>query len=134
MNKKTIYSVVDLEATGTDASADDRIIQFSCTFVQDQKIIDSFSTLINPLKAIPERITQLTGITNAMVKNAPSFRDIASLLYHMLQNTVFVAHNVNFDFPFLNYELKQIGYPQLKIKAIDTVTMSQILLPTLPSY
>ncbi|XIF20232.1 MAG: hypothetical protein AJITA_00965 [Acetilactobacillus jinshanensis] len=90
--------------------------------------------MINPLQTIPERITQLTGITNAMVQKAPTFRNIASLLYHMLQNTVFVAHNVNFDFPFLNHELKEIGYPILKIKAIDTVTMSQILLPTLPSY
>lgn len=134
MDNRTIYSVVDLEATGPDVVNGDRIIQFSCTFVQDQKIINSFSTLINPLRPIDERITELTGITNQMVADAPTFKDVASLLYNMLRDTVFVAHNVNFDFPFINRQFNLIGYRKLPIKAIDTVTMSQILLPMLPSY
>lgn len=134
LTRKTIYAVVDLEATGTSAADGDRIIQFSCTFVQNRRIIDTFSTLINPEQPIPERITQLTGITNEMVASAPTFADVATLLKHLLQTTVFVAHNVNFDFPFFNSELKRLGRKPLDIKAIDTVTLSQILLPQLPSY
>ena len=134
MKNKTIYAVVDLEATGTSAAQGDRIIQFSCTFVQNQRVIDNFSTLINPLIPIPDRITRLTGITNQMVSSAPTFYDVAPLLSNMLKGTVFVAHNVNFDFPFMNAELRRLKLPALRIKAIDTVTMSQILLPTLPSY
>ena len=134
MNQNSVYSVVDLEATGTDSDAGDRIIQFSCTFVQHRRVIDTFSTLINPMIPIPDRITKLTGITDAMVHHAPKFADVADLLYRMLNKTVFVAHNVNFDFPFLNAEFARIDHPKLLIQAIDTVTMSQILLPTLPSY
>lgn len=134
MKDRTIYAVVDLEATGTSAAQGDRIIQFSCTFVQNQRTIDNFSTLINPLIPIPERITRLTGITDQMVASAPTFYDVARLLSNLLKGTVFVAHNVNFDFPFMNAELKRLHLPILRIKAIDTVTLSQILLPTLPSY
>lgn len=135
--KKTrgpIYSVVDLETTGTSVNHGDRIIQIGCVLVQDGKIINHFETKVNPRTAVPRQITQLTGIKNSDVRNAPLFEDVAGTLYSLLSGTIFVAHNVNFDFPFLNAELERAGYPSLPIKAIDTVTLSQILMPTVKSY
>lgn len=129
-----IYSVVDLETTGTSARRGDRIIQIGAVLVQDGKIINQFETKINPRTTIPRSIEQLTGIHNGDVRHAPLFEDVAGTIYSLLSGTIFVAHNVNFDFPFLNGELERAGYPELPIKAIDTVTMSQILLPTAKSY
>ncbi|KRL23400.1 DnaQ family exonuclease DinG family helicase [Lentilactobacillus kisonensis DSM 19906 = JCM 15041] len=134
MNSKTTFAVVDIETTGTDLAADDRTIQFSCCLVSDNKITDTFVTDINPQREVPNRIVQLTGITNDRLTHAPTFDQVAAKLYGLLNETVFVAHNVNFDFPFLNAEFQRVGYPELQIEAIDTVTMSQILLPTLSSY
>lgn len=129
-----IYSVVDLETTGTSVNHGDRIIQIGCVLVQDGEVINHFETKINPRVAVPRQITQLTGIKNNDVRDAPLFEDVAGTLYRLLSGTIFVAHNVNFDFPFLNAELERAGYPPLSIKAIDTVTLSQILMPTAKSY
>lgn len=129
-----IYAVVDLETTGTNVNHGDRIIQIGCVLVQDGQIINQFETKVNPWEKIPHTIVQLTGIHNQDVRHAPLFEDVAGTIYSLLSGTIFVAHNVNFDFPFLNAELERAGYPQLPIPAIDTVTMSQILLPTAQSF
>lgn len=134
-NKKApIYSVVDLETTGTNVNHGDRIIQIGCVLVQDGEIINHFETKVNPRERIPRSIVQLTGIEDKDVRSAPLFEDVAGTIYSLLTGTIFVAHNVNFDFPFLNAELERAGYPSLPIKAIDTVTLSQILLPTAKSF
>lgn len=132
--KAPIYSVVDLETTGTNVNHGDRIIQIGCVLVQDGEIINHFETKINPREKIPRSIVQLTGIEDKDVQKAPLFEDIAGTIYSLLAETTFVAHNVNFDFPFLNAELERAGYPSLSIPAIDTVTLSQILLPTAKSF
>ncbi|MEY8441330.1 helicase C-terminal domain-containing protein [Lactobacillaceae bacterium 24-114] len=129
-----IYSIVDLETTGTSVKHGDRIIQIGCILLQDGKIINCFETKINPETSIPRNISQLTGIKNKDVRTAPLFSDVAGTLYSLLSETTFVAHNVNFDFPFLNAEFERAGYPPLSIKAVDTVTLSQILMPTAKSY
>ncbi|WP_461239433.1 helicase C-terminal domain-containing protein [Paucilactobacillus sp. N302-9] len=134
MQKQPIYSIVDLETTGTSWKNDNRIIQIGCVLVQNQTVINKFQTTINPRIAIPENIEQLTGINTKMVRNSPFFDDVAGTIYSLLSDTIFVAHNVDFDFPFLNAELEKAGYPALEIPAIDTVTLSQILFPTAQSY
>lgn len=134
MNSKTTYAVVDIETTGTDMAVDNRIIQFSCALVSQGRIVDTYVSDINPQREVPERIVQLTGITPQRLETAPTFDQVSAKLYKLLSGTVFVAHNVNFDFPFLNREFQRVGYPELDIEAIDTVTLSQILLPTLSSY
>lgn len=134
MQSQKIYSVVDLETTGTSYKNGDRIIQIGCVLFEQDKIINRFDAVINPQTNIPITIEQLTGISNSDVKDAPLFDDVAGTLYSLLSNTIFVAHNVGFDFPFLNAELERAGFPPLEIPAIDTVTLSQILLPTEPSF
>lgn len=134
MNSKTTFAVVDIETTGTDMADNNRIIQFSCAIVADNRVVNTYVTDVNPQREVPKRIIQLTGITPQRLKKAPTFDQISAKLYQLLSGTVFVAHNVNFDFPFLNQEFQRVGYPELSIDAIDTVTLSQILLPTLASY
>lgn len=134
MQTPPIYAVVDLETTGTNLKNGDRIIQIGCVLVSDGQIINHFQTNINPRMPISTPISQLTGITNGSVKNAPLFDDVAATIYSLLSDTIFVAHNVNFDFPFLNAELEKAGFPELNIPAIDTVTLSQILFPTAQSF
>lgn len=134
MSDKTFYAVVDLETTGSQPKKGDRIIQFGCVLIQDGHIAQRFETKINPMKKIPENIQHLTGITNRMVANEPLFNDVAGFIWNLLQDCVFVAHNVLFDFRFLNEELKKAGYPKLEVPALDTVELSQILFPTEESY
>ncbi|WP_251546365.1 helicase C-terminal domain-containing protein [Limosilactobacillus caecicola] len=129
-----VYSVVDLETTGTSIKNGDRIIQVGIVLVQHGKIINQFETRINPLMKIPHSVQQLTGITDRDVARAPLFDDVAQTIESLLSGTIFVAHNVNFDFPFLNHELERVGRDPLRISAIDTVTLSQILMPTAKSY
>ncbi len=132
-NNKT-YAVVDIETTGTDMHEPNRIIQFSCVLVKDNKVFSKFVTDVNPLREVPFRISELTGIKQSRLLKAPTFDQVAGKIFALLQGTVFVAHNVNFDFPFLNREFQRVGFPVLENTAIDTVTLSQILLPTLSSY
>lgn len=133
LKDKRIYAVVDLETTGTDP-ASDRIIQFGCVLVQNGKIISSFATDINPNQAISKQIQNLTGITNTRVQKAPYFEDVAHTIFNLIADTVFVAHNVHFDYAFLAHELERCGTPKLSIPAIDTVELAQIFLPTQKSF
>lgn len=134
MKKQSKFAVVDMETTGTDVNNGDSIIQFSCTFIQDKKIVDNYSTFVYCNQEISEDITKLTGITNEKINDAPSFDLLAAKIYKLLKDCVFVAHNVNFDFPFLNAEFERFGYPTLENEAIDTVSLSQIFFPTFESY
>ncbi|MCD2255843.1 helicase C-terminal domain-containing protein [Agrilactobacillus fermenti] len=128
-----IFSIVDLETTGTKRN-EDQIIQFGCAQVQHGKVVNTISQNIQPTIAIPPAITDLTGINQAQVREAPTFAEIGPALHNMLMDTVFVAHNVNFDFPFINHAFESIGLPALDIPAIDTVELAQILLPTAVSF
>lgn len=127
------YAVVDMETTSTNKETG-KIIQFACSFLYEGKIETTFNTYINPEERIDENIQNLTGITQSMVNDAPIFEDIAGYLYSLLQNCVFVAHNVNFDYDFLSYAFQKQGLPPLTLKAIDTVGLAQCLLPTMESY
>lgn len=129
-----IFAVVDLETTGTSVKDGDRIIQIGCVLVQDSQVINRFATKLNPCQQIPAAISQLTGIRDRDVKDAPLFEDIAPTLTGLLADTIFVAHNVYFDFPYLNAELTRVGEEPLQIPAIDTVALSQLLLPTAQSF
>lgn len=134
MSNLQTYAVVDLEMTGTNPNGSERLIQFSCVFTEGNKIVNTFSTLINPLKKIPEDVQNLTNITDKDVKNAPTFDEVAGTIYALLSDTVFVAHNIELDYRFLNSEFERIGFPKLDLEGIDTVQLAQIAFPTLASY
>ncbi|WP_204122797.1 helicase C-terminal domain-containing protein [Lacticaseibacillus mingshuiensis] len=134
MGSDTIYAVIDLETTGTSIEDGDRIIQFGCALLQRGKIIQTVSQLINPERSVPEAIQQLTGIRPADLTAAPYFDDVASTISGLLEGTVIVAHNINFDYPFLSAALAEVGEPVLTQPGIDTVELAQILLPTQASF
>lgn len=133
MSGKT-YAVVDLETTGTQRHANHHIIQFGCAIVSDQKISTHISLTINPLRPVPREIIELTKIDPAVLKTSPIFAEVAPTLHDLLADKIFVAHNVNFDLPFINEEFKNVGLPPLAVEAIDTVELAQIMLPQAPSY
>ena len=93
------YVVVDLETTGNSwKDGKDKITQIAAVVVEDGDIGD-FSSFVNP-REIPPFITELTGIDESLVKQAPLFQDVAPMIVELLQGAAFVAHNVHFDWNF----------------------------------
>ncbi|WP_099222239.1 ATP-dependent DNA helicase DinG [Listeria costaricensis] len=134
MKKTKRYLVVDLETTGNQAGRKDRIIQFAGVLVENGRIEHTYSTFINPLKKIPPFIQELTGISDQDVKEAPHFEDVAPIILSLLEDTIFVAHNVAFDWTFLEKELKMAGEKVPRIQKLDTVELTRILYPGIDSY
>ncbi|MGG5253822.1 ATP-dependent DNA helicase DinG [Neobacillus sp. SM06] len=128
------FVVIDLETTGNQPKKGDRIIQFAAVIVENGKITDKFSTLVNPYHPIPPFIEELTGINNEMVQEAPEFAEIAPKVVQMLDEAYFVAHNVLFDLSFLQEELIQAGFAGFYGPVLDTVEMARILYPTADGY
>ncbi len=128
----SLYAIVDIETTGGHASANG--ITEIAVYVHDgERIIQHFTTLINPEKPVPSFITALTGINNAMLATAPLFSEVAEKIYDLLRDNIFVAHNVNFDYSFIYHHLKLHGY-ELNVKKLCTVRLSRKTFPGLPSY
>ena len=92
-----MYAVVDIEATGGN-HIKGKIIEIAIYIYDGTKIIDEFSTLINPKTNIDWYVTKLTGITNKMVSNAPVFNEVAAEIASIVQGNIFVAHDVDFDY------------------------------------
>lgn len=111
-----VYTVVDIETTGGQA-AYERVTEIGAVKIRNGEIIETWQSLINPERRIPPFITELTGISNAMVRDAPRFADIADDFDAFLKGTVFVAHNVNFDYGFLSAEYRRLErsfrYPKM---------------------
>lgn len=128
------YAVVDIETTGHSSTNGDRIIQLAIVFIENNKIVNTYTTFVDPEKPIPLFIQDLTKIENSDVRNAPLFEDIGGEVLEMLQDHIFVAHNINFDLPFLQKELKRVGLPKLVCKTMDTVEFTKIMFPNLYSY
>ncbi len=132
MNKR--FVVVDLETTGNSPKKGDKIIQFAAVVIEDGEIIERFATFVNPKQDIPIFIEQFTGISNEVVANAPDFSIVAPEIISMFQDSYFVAHNVPFDYSFLQEELAQCGFENFHCLTIDTVELSRVMLPLADSY
>ncbi|WP_226666837.1 ATP-dependent DNA helicase DinG [Metabacillus litoralis] len=127
------YVVLDLETTGNSPKKGDKIIQIAAVVVENGQIVDRYMSFVNPLQRIPLFIEQLTGITNSMVENAPTFEEIAHEIIALLDESFFVAHNVYFDLSFLQEELKECGF-QFSGQILDTVELARLVFPTENSY
>lgn len=127
-----LYAIVDIETTGGHASANG-ITEISVFVHNGERVLKHFETLVNPQQPIPRYITALTGIDDEMVADAPLFDEIADTLVEILEEAVFVAHNVNFDYSFVKHQLKQSGY-ELTAKKLCTVRLGKKVFPGLPSY
>ena len=121
------FVFLDLETTGGSA-VHDRITEIAAVRVENGVEVARWSTLVNPEVSIPPFIQSLTGITNDMVEDAPTFSQVAPRLLELLDGAVFVAHNVRFDHGFVVNELARLEKP-LKIKTLCTVRLSRKLYP-----
>ena len=128
------YAIVDIETTGHSQANGDRMIQIAIVIMKDWCIEKTFTSFIHPEKPIPLFIQDLTNITDADVANALPFEAHAETIYEQLQDTVFVAHNTDFDLSFLQAEFQRVGLPKWYGKKIDTVELAKMLYPTALSY
>ena len=127
-----MYAIIDIETTGQSA-ANGKITEIAIFIHNGFEITDSFSSLINPECYIPGFITSLTGIDNEMVRTAPKFYEIARKIVEMTSEKVFIAHNVSFDYRFIQQEFKRLGYDYER-KTMCTVRMGRKFLPGYKSY
>ena len=127
-----MYAIVDIETTGGYAE-NHRVTEVAIYHHDGIQITDKFQTLINPERRVPLFITGLTGITNEMVRDAPTFQEIASELHDWLKDRVFVAHNAHFDYSFLKKEFEDAGI-HFSTRKLCTVRLGRKIIPGLDSY
>lgn len=125
------YVVVDVETTGGQWPAD-RITEVAAVIVRNGEVAEMFETLVNPERSIPSFISRLTNISWDMVKDAPTFSDIAPRIMQQLEGNVFVAHNAHFDWKFVSHEVNRASGNRLVGRRICTVRLARQLLPHLP--
>ncbi|GAB4426949.1 MAG: exonuclease domain-containing protein [Bacteroidia bacterium] len=130
--KKTHYAIIDIETTGGDPKKE-RITEIAIFVHDGTQVVDQFCSLVNPEIPIPDFITQITGIDNDMVRDAPRFYEIARQVVELTQDAVFVAHNVRFDYSFVQKEFRQLGYTYTR-RQLCTFQLARKLLPGLRSY
>lgn len=124
----TIIVSLDIETTGLDENRE-AIIEIAAVKFNGRRVEGEFSTLINPGKAIPDFITGLTGIDNAMVRQAPRLRDIAHELTAFVGDAPILGHNVKFDIGFL----RRAGLFEFQ-QTLDTYELASVLMPTASRY
>jgi len=127
-----MYVIVDIETTGGNKNTG-RITEIAAFKHDGEKVIDSFETLVNPERQIPPFVQRLTGISDEMVAAAPLFSEIAEKFDRFTANTIFIAHNVNFDYRFIREEFRKIGM-EFSRRKMCTVQLSRKAFPGLPSY
>lgn len=127
------YTVVDLETTGSVIGVDE-IMEIGMVRVEGGAIVESFNSRLFTRRGVPPWVSRLTGLTNADLAEAPTLDDMAPRVLELLDNAVFVAHDIRFDLPFLRWELarRDLGFPCRT--GICTLHLSRALFPDLPSH
>lgn len=127
-----MYTIVDIETTGNGIHGN-RITEIALFNLDENGISDTFSSLVNPECEIPAFITGLTGISTAMVRQAPLFSELLPKIEELSRGRVFVAHSVNFDYPIVQQEFRRAGSEFVR-KKLCTVRLSRKVFPGLKSY
>jgi len=129
-----MFVIIDIETCGGKFEYRKGRITEICILKHDGlSVIDKFTTLINPECNISPYFTSLTGITNDMVADAPTFYQVAEKILDMTKDCIFVAHNVGFDYGFVKEEFNSLGY-KYKRETLCTVRLSRKLIPNRISY
>ncbi|MBF0485971.1 MAG: hypothetical protein HQL16_05610 [Candidatus Omnitrophica bacterium] len=129
------YVIFDVETTGLSPLEGDRIIEFAALKARHGRIVEKMTSLVNPGRPLSAGAQEINGITEDMVKDAPTSSEILPQIIDFLGNACLVAHNASFDVKFLSYELSLAGR-RLKDEtpAVDTMKMSRAFLPHLTSH
>ena len=128
----TTYCVLDLETTGFSPKTE-KITEVGIMKIKDGKVIDEFSTFVNPEKPIPPKVVEVTNITDDMVQDAETIDKIFPKILEFIDGSVLVAHNASFDMGFLKYNAKQLGY-EFDYTYVDTLALSRKIFPDLKKY
>ena len=128
----TTYCVLDLETTGFSATTE-KITEIGIMKLKDGEVIDEFSCFVNPEKHIPERVTEVTNITDDMVKDAETIDKVFPKVLEFLEDSVIVAHNAGFDVGFLKQNAKALGY-EFDYTYLDTLSLAKDLFPEYKKY
>jgi DNA polymerase-3 subunit epsilon len=126
------YCVFDFETTGVSAR-NDKVIEIGIVKISKGKIVDTYSSFINPGRLVPPFITNLTGITTSDVQDSPYFEDIYNSIKEFVGDTVLVAHNLSFDYSFLKHECSSANLDMPGNNAVCTLKLAKKLYPHLPS-
>jgi len=126
------FVVFDIETTGLNASTD-RIIEIGAVKVSRGKITDRFSTFVNPKIPIPDKIVELTGITDEMVKDAPEIEEVLESFLNFSKDCVLVAHNAQFDTGFIKVNAGRYNKP-FQYCILDTLELTRALFPELKRH
>ncbi len=132
-NLDDTYVVFDIETTGLSKEKE-MITEIGAVKVADGKIIDRFSTFVNPQRPISAEITKLTGITDDMVKDAPTIENVLPEFLKFCEDTVLVAHNASFDTGFIRIAAERAGLGELHHTVVDTLELARALLPELNKH
>lgn len=132
-NLDDTYVVFDIETTGLSKEKE-MITEIGAVKVADGKIIDRFSTFVNPQRPISAEITKLTGITDDMVKDAPTIENVLLEFLKFCEDTVLVAHNASFDTGFIRIAAERAGLGELHHTVVDTLELARALLPELNKH
>lgn len=132
--KNTTYVIFDFETTGFNAGGEDSIIEVGAVKLQDGKVIDRFSKLIDPGKHLHKKITEITGITDAMLKNCDSEENVIKEFIEWFKDLPMVAHNAKFDVSFLESAYNKYNLGKFDNTVIDTLELSRSLDPSLSRH
>jgi DNA polymerase-3 subunit epsilon len=130
--RRIVYAIIDIETTGGNASRE-RITEIAIFIHDGIKVVNEYSTLVNPECKVPPFVARLTGISDEMLKDAPKFFEVARNIVEITEGCTFVAHNAAFDYSFVKQEFLNLGY-KYKRPVLCTVKMSRKLLPGYKSY
>ena len=129
----TTFVVFDLETFGLNSHKNE-IIEIGAIKLKGTRIVDTFSSFVNPNKIIPKKISELTHITQDMVDNAPTIEDVLPKFLEFTKDAVMVAHNSAFDMGFIRRDAKKYMGIDYKPPIIDTLQMARDLYPDLKGY
>lgn len=132
LKNRILYAILDIETTGGKFNKEG-ITEIAIYKYDGYEIIDQFSCLINPEIPIQPFVANLTGISDKMLRTAPKFYEIAKRVIEITDGCVIVAHNSENDYRIIKNEFKRLGYNYIR-ETIDTVFLSQKLIPNMPSY
>lgn len=127
-----MYSIIDIESNGA-GFREEIIIEIAIYRFDGHKIVDQFSSLINPEADITNFVQRLTRISPKMVKTAPKFHEVAKRVIEITEGTTLVGHNVEFDYRMLRQSFKRLGY-DFKIDTLDTIDLAKKLIPEAESF
>ena len=128
----TTYCVLDLETTGF-SPVTEKITEIGVMKIKDGKVIDKFSTFVNPEKSIPMRVVEVTKITDDMVRTAETIEKVFPKMLEFIEGSVLVAHNAEFDIGFLKHNARFLGY-DFDFTYLDTLSLAQEIFPDFKTY